>query len=484
MRVFYVKFTNITIYSAQIVVEFKQNSDNSGGKDMKKVLCTLLCLTLSFSFLAVGCGSKTATDTKTDASTVQTEKSAEQTVKPAEQVTLRYWDTVNDADATSFMTKWKLGNIELFQKENPNIKIEFTNTPNGDQYLNKISTELAANNAPDYFMTWVAGRLEPFVKANRLLPLNDIIDSNADLKAVINPANLDTTTFDGKVYALPTELAGEFVYYNKALFKKFNLEAPKTWDELLNCVKVLKENKITPFALANKDPWIGTVIYMGIFNRLNGAEEYKKTAFDKQAVFNTDPYTKSAEYLAQLVKAGAFTNNFNSLDGAEGTTMFKQGKAAMDYNGSWAMPDYVTALGADLGVFNWVDMPDGKGTDDAWLMLPNGAYSIGADTKQKDASAKFMSFMFRQDRQKELAENGFIIAAKDIKFDESKLHPAAAFVAKSLSASKTPVLIWDVMLGNNIGKELNLATQAIFGGADIKKTLEKLNSAANAEWNQ
>ena len=109
MKVLYVKFTNITINSAQIVVEIKQNSDNSGGKDMKKVLCTLLCLTLSFSFLAVGCGSKPATDTKTNTSTVQTEKSAE-------QVTLRYWDTVNDADAASFMTKWKLGNIELFQK--------------------------------------------------------------------------------------------------------------------------------------------------------------------------------------------------------------------------------------------------------------------------------------------------------------------------------------------------------------------------------
>lgn len=444
---------------------------------MKKVLYTLLYLTISFSLLAVGCGNISTTE-------VSSKDSSGQTEKQQEQVTLRYWDSVNDADATSFMTKWKLGNIELFEKENTNIKIEFTNTANGDQYLNKITTEMAANNAPDFFMTWVAGRLEPFVKANRLLPLNDIIDSNPDLKAVINPSNLETTSFDGKVYALPTELAGEFVFYNKALLKKCNLEAPKTWEDLLNCIKVLKENQITPFALANKDPWLGTVIYMGIFNRLNGADEYKKTAFEKQSVFNTDTYIKSAEYLTQLVKAGAFTNNFNSLDGAEGVTLFKQGKAAMDFNGTWSLPDYITALGDDLGVFNWVDMPNGKGTEDAMLLVQNGAYSIGANTKNVDAAAKFMAFMFSQDRQKELAENGFIIAAKDIKFDESKLHPAAASVAKGLSSVKAPVLIWDVMLGNNIGKELNLATQAIYGGADIQKTLEKLNSAAKAEWNQ
>lgn len=457
---------------------------------MKKILAILLCLTFVFTLIASGCGSKGTEAGKPDASTAKSGESAAKpeessTAKAAEPATIRYWDTVNDADPNDYMNKWVKENIELFQQQNANIKIEFTNTSNGDQYLNKISTEMAANNVPDIFMCWVAGRLEPFVKAGRLLPMNDIIDNSASLTEVINPGNLSTTTFDGKVYAVPTELAGEIVYYNKALFKKHNLEVPKTWDELLNCIKVFKDNGIVPLALANKDPWTGTIPYMAIFDRLNGPEEYKKTAFDKQLVFDSEAYSKSAEYLVQLVKAGAFIENFNSLDGNEGMTMFKNGKAAMKFNGTWEMPEYIKTLGDDLGVFNWVDMPDGKGSSaDDWLLVQNRAYAIGSNTKVKDATAKFLEFMFSKERQKVLAEAGFIIASRNIPFDESKLHPAAAQVAKSLASAKNPILIWDVMLGQNIGKELNLATQAILGGADIKSTLDKLNKVAKAEWSQ
>lgn len=268
---------------------------------MKRILCVLLVLTLALSLVLAGCGSKQSTDQKAG----EPDKKAEEPAKKQEeQVTIRYWESVNDADPNDYMTKWTNENMDLFQKQNPNIKIEFTNTTNGDQYLNKISTEMAANNVPDIFMTWVAGRLEPFVKAGRIHPLNDIIENSGILKETVNPGNLSSTTFDGKVYAIPTEIAGEIVYYNKAIFKKYNLEVPKTWDDLLNVIKILKGNGVTPFSLANKDPWTGTIPYMAIFDRVNGPEEYKKTCFEKQTVFDSEPYIKSAEYLVQLVKVG------------------------------------------------------------------------------------------------------------------------------------------------------------------------------------
>lgn len=456
---------------------------------MKKILSTLLCLVFVFTFIASGCGSSTAADQQASSAASSDNASSKPSdttaAKAGEQTVVQYWDTVNDADPNDYMNQWTKDNIDLFQQQNPNIKIQFTNTANGDQYLNKISTEMAANNAPDVFMTWVAGRLEPFVKAGRLLPLDDIINGDANLKDVINPGNLTPTTFNGKVYAIPNELAGETVFYNKAIFQKYSLQVPKTWDELLNVIKVLKQNGVVPFALANKDPWPGTIPFMAIFDRINGPEEIKKTTVDKQAVFNTDAYKKSAEYFAQLVKAGAFADNFNSLDGNEGTTMFKNGKAAMDFNGTWNIPGYVQGLGDNLGTFNWVDMPDGKGSsNDDWLLLQNHAFSIGANTKVKDAAGKFLAFIFSKDRQKVLAEKGYVVASKNIPFDESKLNPAAAQIAKSLASAKNPILIWDVLLGNNIGKELNLSTQAILGGADIQKTLDKLNSVAKSEWNQ
>jgi raffinose/stachyose/melibiose transport system substrate-binding protein len=407
----------------------------------------------------------------------------EPSAAPQKIVTLRYWGSNNEAEQKT-RYDWTYQTVALFQEANPNIKVEYTNVPNGDQYLNKLSTEMAANNVPDLFQCWTAGRLEPFVKAGRVLPLDGIIDSTA-LKEVVNPGNCSATTFDGKIYAIPMELAGEVVYYNKALFKQVGLEPPATWDELMRAVKAFRSIGINPFSLGNKDPWPGTIPYMAIFDKLNGPEEYKKAMFQKQAVFNTAPYVNAAKYLVELVKARAYPDNFNSLEYAEGIAIFRNRQGAMRYNGTWEVPDHITALGGDLGFMNWVTMPGGKGKrGEGWLTIQNVGMAIGAATAHKAEAAKFLEFFLSKDRMKILAEAGFMVALKNIPFDESKLHPVASGIAKALASSPNPILIWDVVLGQNIGKELNLATQAILGGADIQSTLDNLNKIARSEWAQ
>ncbi len=400
--------------------------------------------------------------------------------KQSGPVTIRYWDTVNDAEQ-KIRNDWVYENIRIFQERNPDIKIEFTNTPNGDQYLNKLSTEMAANNVPDLFMTWTAGRLEPFVSAGRIEPLNDII-SGSRLKETVNLGNCSATTFNGKIYAIPMELAGEVLYYNKALFKKHNVKVPETWDEQLTAVRTFRAAGVFPFALANKDPWPGTIPYMAIFDKAHGPDAYKDAMFNKKAVFNTAPYLDAAGYLVQLVKAGAYPDNFNSLEYAEGIALFRTGKAAMRYNGTWELPDHISALGDDLGFMNWVSMPGGKGKrNEGWLTVQNNAYAVSSASKHKAEAARFLEFMLTQERQKVLAEAGFMTALS-VPFDKSKLHPVAADITATLSSSPNPILIWDVMLGQNIGKELNLATQAILQGLDPKTALDRLNRVAQNEW--
>ncbi len=402
---------------------------------------------------------------------------------PAQQktVTIRYWDALNEQEQ-KFKSDWTRESIALYEAANPNIKIELTASSNGDQYLNKLSTAMAANDIPDLMFTWTAGRLEPFVKAGRLMALNDVI-AKGPLAETINIGNTSATTFDGKIYAIPNELAGEVIYYNKALFAKAGLTPPKTWEELLVAVKKFRSMGISPFSLANRDPWPGTIPYMAIFDKLWGPEEYKKTVFNKQPVFDSAPYIKAADYLTQLVKAGAYPDNFNSLDYGEGVAMFGAGQAAMRYNGTWELPDHIAKLGADLGIMNWPLMPNGKGkADEGWLTLQNQAFAISATSTVKDETVKFLEFLFSKERQKVLAEGGWMIATKNIPFDQTKVNPAAAEVAKYLSSSANPILIWDVLLGQNLGKELNITTQAILQGADATKAFADLNKAAKAEW--
>ena len=145
--------------------------------------------------------------------------------------------------------------------------------------------------------------------------------------------------FVGKVYALPNTLTAEVVFYNKAIFKKYGLAVPKTWNDLMAIVKTLKANGVLPFALGNNDPWPGTVPYMAIFDRLNGKDLYEKACLQNKSLW-TDP---------------AFTR-----------ALFEGAKAGMRFIGTWEVPGLYTKLGADLGFFSFPSIPgpEGKGRAD------------------------------------------------------------------------------------------------------------------------
>ena len=47
-----------------------------------------------------------------------------------------------------------------------------------EQYKTKLPVLMAANEPPDIFMTWCAGFLEPYVKAGKVYPLDEITKQN------------------------------------------------------------------------------------------------------------------------------------------------------------------------------------------------------------------------------------------------------------------------------------------------------------------
>ena len=405
--------------------------------------------------------------------------------KPAEQTTIKFWYSANDADPNNPHYKWMKETIAQFEAANPDIKVEQTVVSNGDQYLNKISTEIAANNAPDIFQTWMSGRLEPFVKAGRVYALNDAIENDPEFKETINPNNLDTSTFDGKIYALPNALTAEVVFYNKAIFEKYNLSIPQTWDELLNVVKVLKDNGVVPFALGNKDPWPGSIPYMGIYSRMFGPYAYEDVVLNKQAKWDDPSFAEAARKLLELRDAGAFPDNFNGLSYDEGVAMFNTEKAAMFFIGTWIVSESYAKLGDKLGFFNFPDIPGGKGNkEDDWIINKDEGYAISSASKNKEAAVRLLKFLFSKERQAANAELGQLITTRNIPYDESKIPPITNELNKTFANVKNAMIPWDNPLGQNIGKEFNMTTQAILGGADIEEAFQKLQEASKKAWSE
>jgi len=442
---------------------------------MKKVVSVIVTFLLLSSVLA-GCNNATSS---AQSSSVQSSAAVS---KPHEKVDLTFWYTANDANPSDYIAKWEKENISLFQEKYSYVTILPTVISDGNQYLTKITTEIAAGNAPDICMTWMSGRLEPFVTANRLHPLNDLINKTPVMKEIIPAQATKLGTFNDKIYAIPTINAGEVIYYNKKIFKDNNWSIPQTYDELLKIVAECKAKNIIPMAMGNDSVWLGSVPYMAYFQRVYGNDLYEQVILGKQAKFNDPAFIAAGKELQKMVSLGMFTPNANAVKPADSQASFKEGKAAMTFDGTWRLPVFFDVLKDDLGFFNFPDVAGGKGSKSVWLVNYGNAMSISSSSKQIDTAELFMAFMFTKERQKALGEYGQLLACTNIALDKNKISAIAYEMNQTLANTSYPFIPWDNPLGTNIGNEFNKATQGIIGGKSPEDMFNNLNNYAKQEW--
>lgn len=130
----------------------------------------------------------------------------------------------------------------------PNITIETETIPNDAQTV--LKTRLFGGEAPDIMMLQSYSTIFEYAKEGFLLDLSN----ETFMNNVVNAAK-KSVTYEDKIYALPLDMAGIGVVYNKDLFAKLGLEVPKTYSELKNVCKVVSDNGYTPFALSIRESW-------------------------------------------------------------------------------------------------------------------------------------------------------------------------------------------------------------------------------------
>ena len=81
------------------------------------------------------------------------------------------------------------------------------------------------------------------------------------LYEVITPeAARENLKIGGKDYGVPYSALFQGVLFNRAIFDKYGLKVPTTYDELMAVAKTLKSKGVTPFATHFADNWnIGNI---------------------------------------------------------------------------------------------------------------------------------------------------------------------------------------------------------------------------------
>ncbi|MFB8179137.1 extracellular solute-binding protein [Streptomyces sp. NPDC055966] len=289
--------------------------------------------------------------------------------------------------------------VDTFNKTSK-VKAVLDTIPGAD-YQSKLNTIINTPQAPDVFFNWGGGSIAPYVKHNLLLPLDDMIAKDPGLKSNFLPSVFNTAVIDGKSYGVPMRgTQPVLLFNNKKVLASAGLSVPKTWDDLINDVKVLKGKGITPIALGGGDQWPTQMWFEYIYDRVAGPGLFEKAlAGDKSAWSGADS-GKALGMLKQLIDAGAFGSNFDSVKFTDGGSpaLLAKGKAAFELMGSWEYstqqsgnPDFAKN---DLGYSAFPSVQGGKGDPKDVVGNTNNFYSVLKKTKHPDAVAAFLKLMY------------------------------------------------------------------------------------------
>ncbi|GLU30022.1 ABC transporter substrate-binding protein [Brucella sp. NBRC 12950] len=130
-----------------------------------------------------------------------------------------------------------------------------------------------------------------------------------------------------------------WVWANKKVFDDAGLSVPKTWAELIETGKKLKEKGIVPIAMGD-EPWQIGIIFDALLTDLNGPEFYQKAAIE------LDPVTLGSPEMIKVFDTlrevrGLVDDNFVGRDWAVATGMVTDGKAGMQFMGDWAKGEFL-----------------------------------------------------------------------------------------------------------------------------------------------
>ncbi|UYZ24500.1 extracellular solute-binding protein [Mesobacillus jeotgali] len=368
--------------------------------------------------------------------------------------------------------------INAYEKEHPDVDIQ-TEILGNEQYKEKIKVLSASNELPDVGITWAAGYMKPFVDGKMFAPLDDIAKEDNFVAGT-----LDAFSVDEKPYAVPLELNITPVYYNKEIFEKYNLEAPKTYDEFLNVVETLADNKVTPITLGNKDRWTGSMWYMYLADRIGGPEALNN-AINRSGSFEDPALVQAAEEIEKLVKMNAFVKGYNGLSNDEAKGYFMNEQAAMYMMATWELPNYTTTPDVSqefkdkVGYFKFPTYEGGKGDIDSYVGGPGVGLFVSEQSKVKDEAKEFVSYLVEEWGKRSVVDAG-VIPATVVDTSNGELHPMYIDILNDLGNATNLTLYADVQMSASVADVHLNQIQALFGGQTTPEKFAKTQEEALA----
>jgi raffinose/stachyose/melibiose transport system substrate-binding protein len=241
---------------------------------------------------------------------------------------------------------WESVLIPAFQRSNPDITVRFSPTA-PTEYDSAVAERLAAGSAGDL----IACR--PFDASLALYKKGYLerLDGKPGMQNFSQSAQLAWQLDDGKTtFCMPVASVIHGFLYNKAIFRKLDLQPPRTVDDFFKVLEVLKKAGVAPLALGTADRWESSqIVYTNIGPNFWGGEAGRAALISGRARFTDAPYVDALRFEAKM--GGYLGKGAASQGYRDSQAQFAAGRAAIYPTGSWEIGYFSAFPGLELGAF-------------------------------------------------------------------------------------------------------------------------------------
>ncbi|MBO5155217.1 MAG: extracellular solute-binding protein [Eubacterium sp.] len=437
----------------------------------KKVLSVLLSVAM-VSTLLVGCGSSSSNSAPADSAAGNDAAAGDDAAASndaaasgeVEEITWMFWDDLN---ATEDLIS--LGYKDVVERFNKDYEGKYHVTPittNLEEYYTKLNALVASNETPDCFIVSPGPNLDTYVNPGVTADLTDYLKADGWIDTFNGGEGaFSQQTYDGKIYAVPLNIAAACVFYNTEMFEKAGITTmPTDWNGMLDACEKLQAAGYTPLTISAGTAWCLSMLA----GYLCDAEGVDLDAINEGTAHWTDANVVSAtNKLLEISKYFQPTAAGDTNDVA--TANFYNEEAAMLIQGSWAIgqinganPDFESKC----GVFAF------PGTDGR-VIAKSDSLAMSATTEHKDAVIAFMKYFTDDTAQKYTAEVGGKIPVTTVEYDADKAPAQLAYVMDVFSNAKSTFGFYNESLASTeAGSTFDDAMVSIYLGTPVEEGLQ------------
>jgi multiple sugar transport system substrate-binding protein len=364
---------------------------------------------------------------------------------------------------------------KLFNEKHPEIEVELIYVPNWGTYIDKITTSLASNTAPDIIALGVY-QIGDFVRKNALFDLKDYINKDQEFqeqKKDIFPVTLwDSITFEDGIYGIPAWQNPDVMYYNKKLFDEAGVSYPdKSWDyeryvqESLKLTK--RENgKVTQFGTWGLG-WYWNYLWAYGAEALN--KDGTKCLLDKPEAI------AAFQYMIDLYQKHHVAPRPSETGDQQNYQAFMTGKVATFVSGRYMVP-----MLRDIKEFDWdiAVLPHGKKRE----TLNNNIYWLVLNSsKAPDTAWEYVKFLSGLEVQRLISESeNDVPVLKSVMESKSFMNPDAApneqVYIDALQSSRPFPITMDMRIDSMVSDTIQTIN---LGKKTVKQALIELTKQVN-----